>query len=115
MIEGNKVVTVSYAPPAEFRVLPERRRSVQTRLTRLLQSASLFRTSQQTAEPHMAATSREPTVRVTATITKEQDRTLRGLAAGHDVSVAWLVRYAISRLVEQADSVQFPLDLRRPR
>ena len=58
---------------------------------------------------------KESTVRVTATITKEQDRMLRGLADRHKVSVAWLIRYAVSRLIEQADSVQFPLDLPRPR
>lgn len=54
-------------------------------------------------------------IRVTASLTKEQDRVLRALAAKHKVSVAWLIRYAVSQLVEQADSVQLPLDLiRRP-
>ncbi|MHB1217125.1 MAG: ribbon-helix-helix domain-containing protein [Alphaproteobacteria bacterium] len=54
-------------------------------------------------------------VRVTASLTKEQDRVLRALAAKHKVSVAWLIRYAVSQLVEQADTVQLPLDLiRRP-
>ena len=50
-------------------------------------------------------------VRVTASLTKEQDQALRTLAARHQVSVAWLVRYAVSRLVDQAESLQLPLDL----
>lgn len=54
-------------------------------------------------------------VRVTASLTKDQDRVLRALADKHKVSVAWLVRYAVAQLVEQADEVQLPLDLiRRP-
>jgi len=54
-------------------------------------------------------------VRVTASLTKEQHRVLRALAAKHKVSLAWLIRYAVTQLVEQADTVQLPLDLiRRP-
>ena len=49
-------------------------------------------------------------VRVTATLTNEQVRILRALAEKHKVSIAWLVRYAVSQFVEQADSVQLPLD-----
>lgn len=55
----------------------------------------------------------DESARVTATLTKEQDRVLRALAEKHRVSVAWLIRYAVSQLVEQADSVQLSLDLRR--
>lgn len=63
----------------------------------------------------MSAKPDETSVRVTATLTKEQNRVLRALAAKHNVSVAWLVRYSVSLLVEQADTVQLPLDLiRRP-
>ena len=38
---------------------------------------------------------RKEGVRVTATVTAEQDRVLRALAAKHKGSVAWLVRYAV--------------------
>jgi hypothetical protein len=63
----------------------------------------------------MARKSDDRGVRVTASLTKEQDRVLRALADKHKVSVAWLIRYAVSQLVQQADSVQLPLDLmRRP-
>ncbi len=53
------------------------------------------------------------TVRITATLTKEQERVLRALAAKHHVSVAWLVRYAVGKLVDEAENVQLPLDLFR--
>ena len=36
---------------------------------------------------------------------------LNALAAKHKVSIAWLVRYAVSQLVDNADSMQLPLDL----
>lgn len=58
----------------------------------------------------MATASRDGSVRVTASLTKEQDRVLRALAQRHGVSVAWLVRYALNGLVEKADSLQLPLD-----
>ena len=50
-------------------------------------------------------------MRVTASLTKEQDQVLRAMAAKHKVSVAWLIRYAVGQLVEQADNVQLPLAL----
>jgi hypothetical protein len=49
-------------------------------------------------------------VRVTATLTKKQDRMLRALAAKHKVSVAWLIRHSVDRLLSEGDSVQLPLD-----
>ena len=55
----------------------------------------------------------DPSVRVTTSLTAQQDLVLRALAAKHRVSVAWLVRYAVSQLVEQADNVQLPLNLIR--
>jgi hypothetical protein len=53
----------------------------------------------------------EEGVRVTATISKQQDRLLRALAARNTVSVAWLIRHAIDRLLSEGESVQLPLDL----
>lgn len=50
-------------------------------------------------------------VRVTTSLTAQQDRVLRALAAKHKVSVAWLVRYAVAQLVERADTAQLSLDL----
>jgi Ribbon-helix-helix protein, copG family len=53
----------------------------------------------------------EEGVRVTATITRQQQRLLRALAARHKVSVAWLIRHAIDRLLSEGESLQLPLDL----
>ncbi len=61
----------------------------------------------------MPARTDEGGTRVTATLTKEHDHMLRALAKKHNVSVAWLIRYAVSQLVEQASSVQLSLDLTR--
>lgn len=54
----------------------------------------------------------DESVRVTATLTKKQERMLRALAAKHKVSVAWLIRHAVDRLLAEGDSVQLPLDFR---
>ena len=59
----------------------------------------------------MVAKTTDGGVRVTASLTKEQDRVLRALAARHNVSVAWLIRHAVGKLVEQGESLQLPLDL----
>jgi len=69
---------------------------------------------------HLAAAEQEPVardegVRVTATITRQQDRLLRALADRHKVSVAWLVRHAIDRLLSEGEAVQLPLDLKSRR
>ena len=58
---------------------------------------------------------RDDGVRVTATISRRQERMLRALADRHKVSVAWLVRHAIDRLLTEGDAVQLPLDLKRNR
>ena len=69
----------------------------------------------QSAEYSMPGKPDDLGVRIAASLTRDQDRVLRALAAKHKVSVAWLIRYAVSQLVERADSVQLPLDLmRRP-
>lgn len=50
--------------------------------------------------------------RVTATISKGQQQALERLARKHDVSVAWLIRRAIDRLIEEAEGgPRLPLDL----
>ena len=46
--------------------------------------------------------------RVTATVTREQNRQLQQLAARHKVSVGWLVRHAIDRLLEHGGTVELP-------
>lgn len=62
------------------------------------------------------ATSSGDGLRVTVTVTADQDRQLRALAAEHKVSVAWLVRRAVDRLLEQdSGDVQFALDLVKRR
>lgn len=58
---------------------------------------------------------RDDGVRVTATITRQQDRTLKALADQHNISVAWLVRHAIDRLLSEGAAVQLPLDLKPPQ
>lgn len=54
----------------------------------------------------------EDGVRITATLPKKQERMLRALAAKHKVSVAWLVRQAVDRLLSEGDSIQLPFDFR---
>lgn len=49
--------------------------------------------------------------RVTVTLTQEQVLALKGLAAKHKVAVAWVVRYAVERLLDEGQAVQLPLDL----
>jgi hypothetical protein len=59
----------------------------------------------------MSVKPEDASVRVTASLTSQQDRVLRALAVKHKVSVAWLVRFAVAQLVERADTVQLSLDL----
>jgi hypothetical protein len=54
--------------------------------------------------------SSDESVRVTATLSKKQERMLRALAAKHKVSVAWLIRYAVDRLLAEGEGAQLPLD-----
>ena len=50
--------------------------------------------------------------RVTTTLTRKQKRELDRLAAKHHVKVAWLIRRAVERLIEQADGGPLlPLDI----
>ena len=50
-------------------------------------------------------------VRVTTTLTREQHAELERLAQQHGVKVAWLLRRATERLIEQAsDGSSFPLN-----
>lgn len=52
--------------------------------------------------------------RMSATLTPEQIRVLRALAERHKVSVAWLVRHAVDRFIDQGDqALQLPLDMPR--
>jgi hypothetical protein len=51
-------------------------------------------------------------VRVTTTLTRQQHADLERLAKQNGVKVAWLVRRATERLIEQANGgALFPLDL----
>jgi len=49
--------------------------------------------------------------RVTVTLTREQVLALKGLAAKNKVAVAWVVRHAVERLLDEGQAVQLPLDL----
>lgn len=40
-------------------------------------------------------------VRITATVSREQERVLKALAQEHKVSLAWMVRHAIDKLVAE--------------
>lgn len=53
----------------------------------------------------------DESLRISATVSRQQDRLLRALAERNKVSVAWLIRYAIDRLLSEGESVQLPLDL----
>ena len=52
-------------------------------------------------------------VRVTTTLTREQHAELERIAQQNGVTVAWLVRRAAERLIEQASGPLFSLDLGR--
>jgi hypothetical protein len=50
--------------------------------------------------------------RTTATLTPEQGRVLRAMAEQHKVSVAWLIRHAVDRLIDdEREGLQLPLDI----
>jgi hypothetical protein len=51
-------------------------------------------------------------VRVTTTLTRQQHVDLERIAEANGVKVAWLVRRAVERLIEQAQGPLFSLDLR---
>lgn len=50
-------------------------------------------------------------VRVTTTLTRQQHADLERIAEANGVKVAWLVRRAVERLIEQAQGPLFSLDL----
>jgi hypothetical protein len=50
--------------------------------------------------------------RTTATLTAEQGRLLRLMAEQQKVSVSWLIRHAVDRLIEkESKGIQLPLDI----
>jgi hypothetical protein len=49
--------------------------------------------------------------RVTVTLTREQVLALKGLAAKHKVPMAWVVRHAVERLLNEGPAIQLPLNL----
>lgn len=49
-------------------------------------------------------------VRITASVPRAQEVALKELAAKNDVSVAWIIRYAISKLLDENEEAQLPLD-----
>jgi hypothetical protein len=50
--------------------------------------------------------------RTTATLTVEQGRLLKAMADRQKVSVAWLIRHAVDRLIEEeSKGLQLPLDM----
>ncbi|TYL86319.1 CopG family transcriptional regulator [Bradyrhizobium cytisi] len=50
--------------------------------------------------------------RTTATLTAEQGRLLRLMAERRKVSVAWLIRYSVDRLIEdESKGLQLTLDI----
>ena len=50
--------------------------------------------------------------RTTATLTTEQGRTLKAMADRQKVSVSWLIRHAVDRLIEEeSKGLQLPLDM----
>lgn len=54
--------------------------------------------------------------RTTATLTPEQGRVLRAMAEQHKVSVAWLIRHAVDRLInDERKGIQLSLDIPKGR
>ena len=50
--------------------------------------------------------------RTTATLTPEQSRILKAMADRQKVSVSWLIRLAVDRLIEQESrGLQLPLEI----
>lgn len=50
--------------------------------------------------------------RTTATLTAEQGRILKAMADRQKVSVAWLIRHAVDRLIEdESKGLQLPFDM----
>jgi len=49
-------------------------------------------------------------VRVTTTLTRQQHGALERLGTQHHVKVAWLVRHAVERLLDEANHGTLPLD-----
>ena len=49
-------------------------------------------------------------VRVTTTLTRQQHGELSRLGETHHVKVAWLVRHAVDRLLDEANRGTLPLD-----
>ena len=50
--------------------------------------------------------------RTTATLTAEQGRLLRLMADRQKVSVSWLIRHAVDRLIEEeSKGIQLPLEM----
>jgi hypothetical protein len=62
----------------------------------------------------MQARGPEKKPRTTATLSAEQSQILKGLAERQKVSVAWLIRCAVDRLIEdESKGLQLPLDIRQ--
>ncbi|WP_170461116.1 ribbon-helix-helix protein, CopG family [Ruegeria arenilitoris] len=52
-------------------------------------------------------------VRVTASLPRTQELGLKELAAKNDVSVSWLIRHAVSKLLNESEDAQLQLDFGR--
>jgi hypothetical protein len=63
----------------------------------------------------MSPSARTKKPRTTATLTAEQGRLLRLMAERQKVSVSWLIRHAVDRLIEEeSKGLQLPLDMPAP-
>jgi hypothetical protein len=58
----------------------------------------------------MTVIAEDGVVRVTASLSRAQEQALKELAAKHKVSMAWLIRYAVDRLIDRSHEAQLPLD-----
>ena len=62
----------------------------------------------------MQARGLEKKPRTTATLTAEQGQILKAMAERQKVSVVWLIRHAVDRLIEdESKGLQLPLDMRQ--
>lgn len=61
--------------------------------------------------PRIIANNSDDAVRITATVSRDVEHKLKALAARHKVSVAWLVREAIDRMLSSPPAQARPLGI----
>jgi hypothetical protein len=79
----------------------ERALAQQSDLAALTYAAACSTVLQMRNKTRIIAARQDDAVRITATVSREQERRLKSLATRNKVSLAWLVREAIDRLLAE--------------